>query len=251
MDDARIYADGRHYDRMFPPSGEILEFCAERARVARGPVLELACGSGLLSVPMARQGFDVTGIDRAPGMLRAARARAEGAGLRVAWHEGDMCDFNLGRRFDLVLLLSNALCHLLDAQSFESCLRCVRAHLSERGHFVLSVFVPDPALLRSECDEPAPFASYDDPDGAGRIEVTHTYRYEFDTQIKRVTTHHQLPGGEERTGRLDLRMYFPQELDALLRHNGLEIVEKCGAFDGRPFDAKSRLQVVTCRLAAR
>jgi hypothetical protein len=44
---------------------------------------------------------------------------------------------------------------------------------------------------------------------------------------------------------------LPQELDALLRHGGFDIVEKCGDFDGRPFDAESPLQVVTCRLAAR
>ena len=250
MAGTRIYLDGRHYDRMFPPDETLLEFCFARAREAAGPVLELACGSGLICLPLARRGFDVTGIDVAPGMLRAAREKARAEHLKVELHERDMRDFDLGRRFDLVLLLSNALCHMLDADSLEACLRCVRSHLSDRGRFVVSVFVPDPALLQRECDERGSFASYDDPDGAGRIEVTHTYRYEFDTQIKRVTTHHHLPGGEEPSGTLDLRMYFPQELDALLRHNGLEIVEKYGAFDGRPFDAQSPLQVVTCRLAA-
>ena len=72
------------------------------------------------------------------------------------------------------------------------------------------------------------------------------YRYEPDTQIKRITTYHRRPGvPEEVTGALDMRMYFPQELDALLQYNGLRILQKHGGQDGRP---DSPLQVIVSTL---
>lgn len=248
MSDASIYLDGRHYDRMFPPSDEIVEFCVGHARAARGPVLELACGTGSLAIPIAREGFEVTGLDSAPGMLEVARAKSARDGCGVEWVEADMRTFALGRRFDLVLLSGNAICHLLDRRSVEDCLARVREHLTADGRFVLTVFVPDPRLLLPESSEPAPFASYEDPDGAGRIEVTHTYRYESHTQIKRITTRHRSEAGAESLGTLDMRMFFPQELDALLIHNGFEIVEKAGDFGGRAFGAGSPMQLLHCRV---
>ena len=233
---------------MFAMRDEVRGFCLRHAREARGAILELACGTGLVSLSLAREGFDVTGIDVAAGMLEVAREKATRDGLSVEWVEADMRDFALGRKFAMLLLTGNALCHLLDRASLEACLARVREHLAPDGRFVLTVFVPDPRQLLPECREPGAFASYDDPDGAGRIEVTHTYRYESDTQIKRVTTHHRIAGGPETRGSLDMRMYFPQELDALLAYNGFEIVDKSGDWDGRPFDADSALQLIHCRI---
>lgn len=244
-----IYRDGWHYDCMLPENDELVAFCRDRAREAGGPVLDLACGTGAISIPLAREGFDVTGIDLSPAMLGVAREKAEAQGLSATWLEGDIRGFRLDRRFDLILLTSNTICHLLELSALEACLSRVRAHLSPRGRFVLVVFVPDPGKLLRRSTERGPFAAYDDPDGRGRVVVTETYRYESDTQIKRITLHHHhADTGEEVTSQIDMRMYFPQELDALLRYNGFEIVSKWGALDARTFDADSPLQVLSCAL---
>ena len=246
----RIYLDGRHYDCMYAPSDEQARFWADRAREAGGPILELACGTGRVTIPLAREGFDVTGIDLAPSMLERAREKAAAEGVALEWVEGDIRGFDLGRRFDLIFLPGNTVCHLLDRESLEACLASVRAHLTPKGRFVVTVFVPDPSKLRDVSTEREPYAEYDDPDGRGRVVVTCDYRYERDTQIKRIKTYHRFAGvDEEVTGRLDMRMYFPQELDALLEYNGLEIVHKWGGLDERPFDADSELQVVVCASA--
>jgi hypothetical protein len=95
-----------------------------------------------------------------------------------------------------------------------------------------------------------PFSEYDDPDGKGRIVVTESYVYEADTQIRRVRTHTSIPGEDKEVeGRLDLRMYFPQELDALLKYNGFVIKGKYSSYDLRPFDAESEKQLIVCKLA--
>jgi SAM-dependent methyltransferase len=160
-----------------------------------------------------------------------------------------MWSFAIGRKFSLILLAANAICHLLDAESLEACLRCVCAHLEPGGRFIVVVFVPDPAKLLPESTQREPFAEYEDPQRGGMVVVTYTYRYEFDTQIKRIELQARYPDSDaESISSIDMRMYFPQELDALLRHNGFNIVSKWGDHSGAAFDQTSAFQIVTCNL---
>lgn len=88
---------------------------------------------------------------------------------------------------------------------------------------------------------------YDDPDGAGRVIVTQQSRYDFVTQINSVKTFHKFPGdAPELEGSLLMRMYFPQELLALLRYNGLHLVAAYGGYDKSPLstDAARLIYVV-------
>ena len=152
---SELYEDGRHYDCMFTTDGEHpSSFWVEQAEETGGSVLELACGTGAIAIPLARAGHYVTGLDLSEPMLAEARRKARAAGVQVDWRHGDIRDFRLGRRYSLIILASNVLCHLLDLPSLEDCLGRVREHLASDGRFVLSVFVPDPALLRRRCDEP-------------------------------------------------------------------------------------------------
>jgi len=72
----RIYQDGRHFDRMFP--GSDTPFWLEQAAEAKGKVLELACGTGTIALPLARAGHEVTGVDLSAPMLAEARRRSSG-----------------------------------------------------------------------------------------------------------------------------------------------------------------------------
>ena len=161
-----------------------------------------------------------------------------------------MRDFELDKAFSLIILPANALCHLLDLSDFEACLANVKKHLAPNGRFAIDVFVPKMELLINKPGERSPFSEYDDPDGKGRIVVTQSYAYESDTQIKRVKTYHSIPGEDgEIEGELNLRMYFPQELDALIKYNGFVLECKYGSYDQTAFDAESEKQLVVCRVA--
>ncbi|MEK7757976.1 MAG: hypothetical protein AAB385_12290 [Planctomycetota bacterium] len=80
--------------------------------------------------------------------------------------------------------------------------------------------------------------------------MTHTYEYEPDTQVKRVKLRHHLPKGVTVATALDMRMYFPQELDALLHYNGFDILHKWGSHERAPFGPDSHQQVVICSRTA-
>ena len=124
-----IYGDGRHYDLMFAPSQERLQFWVDLAHEYGGPVLELTCGTGLKTIPIAQAGFQVTGIDLSQAMLAEARRKASLLEVQVAWVWGDVRNFDLDRTFPLILLPGNAICHLLTLPDLEACLACAKKHL--------------------------------------------------------------------------------------------------------------------------
>ena len=122
-----------------PVHGDVA-FYLKEARRSRGPVLELACGTGRVAVPIARAGIEVVGLDLSPHMLRMARAKARGLPLTV--RRGDMTRFDLGRRFPLALIPFRAFQHLLTVERQRSCLRSVRRHLRRGGRLIVDLFDP-------------------------------------------------------------------------------------------------------------
>jgi ubiquinone/menaquinone biosynthesis C-methylase UbiE len=209
-----------------------------------GPILEVMCGTGSIAIPIAGQGLRVTGLDLAETMLEEARRKSAAAGVEVEWVQGDVRNFELGQQYKLILLLANSICHLLTREELETCLRCVARHLHPEGRFVVSVFVPSlPLLLKTPVEEQE-FLDCVDPDTGDAIVITQRSWYDAATQI----THNFLfkrinYGPVEPDGELTMRMYFPQELDALFWYNGFEIEHKYEDIDGSPFTAQSSMQV--------
>lgn len=64
-------------------------FAAQIALRPGAQVLDVACGTGNVTIPLARRGATVTGLDLAPNLLVQARARAAAEGLPIRFDEGD------------------------------------------------------------------------------------------------------------------------------------------------------------------
>jgi SAM-dependent methyltransferase len=129
-----------------------LGFYLGLAEEADGPVLELACGTGRVLLPLARAGHEVTGLDLSPHMLAEARRRLAAeppeVRARVSLIDGTMCRFDLARRFALILIPFRAFQALLTREEQRGCLECSREHLQPEGRLVVDVF--NPRLSRLE-----------------------------------------------------------------------------------------------------
>ena len=106
-----FYQHPELYDALLPMKAH-LPFYLELAREHPGDVLELACGTGQLIVPIAAGGSRTWGLDRSAAMLAGARRRAESAGVSIDLVEGDMSAFELNRRFAFIFITRNSLLHL-------------------------------------------------------------------------------------------------------------------------------------------
>lgn len=236
-----IYRDGAHYDRLFGPG--YVEFWLSQARISGGPILELGCGTGKLSIPLAEAGFSVAGLDHSRALLQFAASKNGD----VQWIEGDMRSFELDQRFALIMLPSNNLGHLHAPEDFEGCISSVKRHLQPGGVFVIDVFVPNLKLLLQDAEEEYLLCEYDNPERQGRVRVMARSHYEPSTQIRRTTTIRKVAGQPDLVGSLDLKMYFPRELEALVRCNGLRIAARYGGHGGEAFDDQSRFQILVCK----
>ncbi len=115
------------------PQPEInrLLLLTRQAGVVPASVLELGCGTGRLLGALRREVPDVCGIELSPAMAELARARAAGEIL-----VGDMSDFAVGRRFNLIFSSANTIRHVLSDAAIARMWRCIGEHLEPGGVFV-------------------------------------------------------------------------------------------------------------------
>src|SRR5688572_28947939 len=98
-----LYDHPELYDELLPVGAHV-PFYVDLARQQAGAVLELAWGTGQLTIPVAALGLPVVGLDQSSAMLNVARRRASAASASLAFVQGDMRDFTLGRDFDFIFV---------------------------------------------------------------------------------------------------------------------------------------------------
>lgn len=241
-----VYEDAVFYDLEFAARDFEIPFFLRYARVAEGPVLEVACGTGRITLPIAREGIDITGIDISGPMLKEACRKSDAEYLTVEWLEQDCRDMRPGRPFALVFSATNAMQHLLDVDSTCSFLRSARQALLPNGLLIIDVFNPDPAKLSRSPSERYLHKTITTPSG-DTIRVETASHYRVDTQILHFDLFY-LNGPELlRTKSVNMRCFFPEELLALCHFNGLELTHRFGNYDESPFTADSPKQILVCR----
>lgn len=248
------YADAALYDFEYRRRRADVRWYRDVAtRVLRGPgaVLELGCGSGRVTVPLARDGHHVVAVDQSKPMLDALEARRgrlpPSVRDRIQVLRGDLRDFSLGRRFPLVIAAFNVLEHLYTRVELEACLRAVRRHLAPGGVFAFDVQLPDPAWLARDPDRRWARTRFTHPTTGKRIWYSTSHHYDPVSQIAVIRLYYTPDGGGvEKTVLLSQRKYFPAELEALVAHSGFRVVERNGDFQGGPLGPDCESQVLVC-----
>ncbi len=247
IDTEPLYRDGLHYDAQHVEIVEDIPFYISQAKKYGEPILELACGTGRITIPLARQSFDIIGLDISEGMLKVAREKAEREHLSCTLIKADCRNFSIPRKFNLIFIPFNSIAHIHDRESFNALCGSVKNHLNENGRFIIDIFNPKLEILMSEAKKRYSVAEYEDPYGHENVTITENNVYDKETQINHITWYYKIGKQEEFAVELNMRIYYPQELDNMLYYNGFEIVEKLGDFDGSTFDSDSPKQLVICK----
>ena len=217
-----IYSAPRVYDLAFSYRNyerEVSELMAWHRDVSRGgrppeSVLELACGPGRHMLEFARAGIRGWGVDISEAMCAYANALAANEQLDVRAEPGDMTGFELGTRFDLVLLMLNSLSHILDGDSLHSHFFGVRKHLNDHGIYVIE-------SSRPESTESTTEHSWTSSDKHGNVSVN--WRCERDFEHARIS-------GSVDGAAVELHADFPvrrwstEDLVLIGREAGLTVV---------------------------
>ncbi|MGB3186263.1 MAG: class I SAM-dependent methyltransferase [Ornithinimicrobium sp.] len=178
-------------------------------------------------------------------MLAEAQRKADERCVDVAWVQGDMRAFDLGRTFALVFIAVNSLLDLRETEDLVDCFRSVQRHLALGAQLIFDVFNPSVRML-AQADgvrRRRDALSFVDPDrGVVHVDVAETYdaaaqvtwdRWYFSTDSE----------ADFVVAPLELRSIFAEELPLLLSLGGLRVVERFGDWSRAPLTADAALQL--------
>ena len=198
-------------------------------------VLDLGCGFGRHSVPLAAMGYRVSGIDRSAPMLNAARRLAAERNVEVEWVERDMRELTGIGPFDACICLYTVFGYFDDATN-EAVLKSIHGLLAPSAALLIDVSNPLGLLTRqpSETWREGPFGI--------RLE-----RSAYDALRGRVIADRLLitpEGHREQLPQSSVRLYSPSELRRMLEVAGFEVEAAYGALDDEPFVPTQSAKIV-------
>jgi SAM-dependent methyltransferase len=248
MDNLQEFHDPLNYDlEELPRSVNRIGFICKRALSNAGSTLDLACGTGIASLPVALLGLPVTGADLSGPMISHARHKARTLGVKAFFSVQDMRFFKSAMEFKFITLTGNAFQALLTQADQSMLLRVVARHLEGRGEFVFETRNPTGTDLGdSSCEES--WFRYINATGQ-QVEVSGTQSYDASQQILTWTTYRRWAddtGPNVRRSVIACRFTAVQELDLLLRSAGLRVKERYGDWEGGPFTSSSEEIVTVC-----
>jgi SAM-dependent methyltransferase len=216
--------------------------------VAPRRMLELACGTGRLTLPLARLGVveELVALDNSASFLERLRSLVSDEPVTVV--ESDMRAPEVDGPFDLIAVPFNSLAYLTSRASRVACLRGVRSLLAPGGRFVFDLVAPRYDFLAEAVGACTPLrvdADHKAPEhGVSRFLRSYTDNYDAASQTLRSTNRYEIfyEDGrvEHRITDLNWHIYYPEELELLLESAGLSVVERYGAYDRSPWNAASR-----------
>jgi SAM-dependent methyltransferase len=221
------------------------------ARRFGGPVLELACGSGRLLVPLARAGFEVTGVDSSAPMLERALARLASDGFEAALVQQRLEALRVDGQFRTIIIGLDSFGLLIRRDDQLAALRAAKSHVSHDGRLILDLANGN---LRGSSEPPEELIhdlTMPDPETGRPItkfvlrrpkpsEQTDELMFFYDEQDER--------GYLRRTMiELGLRWFTRFELELLLQTAGWQVDEVYGNYHLEPFGPDSDRLIVVAR----
>ncbi len=248
------------YD-VFPFSDD-LPLYRELAAAEGGRVLEVACGSGRVLVPLAQAGFDIVGLDASPHMLGLARDKLEKAGPDVANHarliQGDMRVLDLqdeaDEPFDMAIVAVKSIAYLVERDDQLKTLKNIARHLRPGALFAIDLLHPTPDLLAERAGSLRQDLTQSDPETGTVVMRTETLvANDLARQVRLMRSAYEII---ERDGSVTKRIvewpyrYLHRfEAEHLLERAGFCIEALYGGYRREPFTSDSATMLFLARKA--
>jgi SAM-dependent methyltransferase len=207
-------------------TAEEAEFLWKHLALSAGArVLDVPCGHGRLSLPLAARGCAVTGVDLSRDFLRAAEDAARLAGVAVDWLRSDMRKLPWRGRFDAAFCMGNSFGYLDDAGN-EAFLAAVARALRPDGRFVLDFGQCAESIFpRMEAHLEAEMAGF---------RFAEETRYDIPTA--RIENVYTIAKGRRSERKLaSQRVYLARDVGRLLEGAGFEVLESFGSSAEEPY----------------
>lgn len=232
------------YDIEHADFGEDLDMYRNFAELCGGKILELACGSGRLLLPLAREGYMLTGVDTSAGMLEIARLALakEGLTARCQLVQQDMCALQLQEKFRLAMIALGSFGHVITRPQQQQALAAIRQHLSLGATFILDISNEDARYMEALSGQMLHQGTWQQADGSY---VTHFLSPASSTSQHLLDlTHfyevHRQGGNVQRSvSQTGLYLFERNETELLLDQAGFRVKNIYGNYEFGPYEHDS------------
>lgn len=249
LNNLKEYDDPAAYDQENGQYLGELPLLLEWAGKVNGSIIDLACGTGRLTLPLAKEGHSLIGIDIHEGMLEQAAIKARKLDLDIEWLQQDCTNFQAGVLSPFIYMVGNSIQHFHTNEAQNHLLSSVQRHLHKNGIFIFDTRFPSAEELLQPTTEEY-WKSY--MDGEYEVDVYTISRYDSLKQIQHYTTIRKYKNQsgniiEKKLTNISLRYTYPLEMERLLKEHNLEIVNVYKDWKGTPLNSESDNMVYVCR----
>ncbi|MFC4713482.1 class I SAM-dependent methyltransferase [Planococcus dechangensis] len=240
------YADPEAYDLEYQNYLKDVPFLLEWADRQKGTILDLGCGTGRVTIPLAEQGHKLIGVDLHKGMLEQAKEKTADTPLAVEWVLQDCTQLALQVVASFIYMTGNSFQHFLTNDSQNRLLQSVWTHLEPNGVFVFNTRFP---VLDELAQVDTSTRTYTDRRNR-RVMDTTIETYHALTQILHCSSTREIMDGPEagtsERDSISLRYVFPLEMERLLTEAGFIVLESYSSWDKKPLSASSSEMIYVC-----
>ena len=247
--DATPFDDGALYDLLVGNLDIGLDFYLSLAKAARGPVLDVACGTGRILLPCLTAGIDVEGLDLFQPMLTRLREKASVLGFNPTLYEGDMAKFRLSRRYALIMIPFNAFPHNLTTADQLSCLRACREHLLPGGLFAFDTAFPGLHWIGAPSGTRVLEGEFPHPETGLPVRMWDTRTFDRVRQLQHSYNEVEMLDAAGKVvatypSKTTLRWIYKAEMELLLGAAGFARWEILGDFDGHLLENETDAMII-------
>jgi len=215
-----------------------------------GPIIDLACGTGRMTIPLAQKGFELIGVDIHAGMLELAKKKANEIFIQIEWLEQDCTMLQIDKKSPLIFMVGNSFQHFHTNEQQNLVLRSIHNHLEKDGIFIFEMRFPNAEELLQQSTEEY-WKTYTDTVENKKVDVYTISNYDPLEQIQHYTTIRKYLDDsnviEERRTNISLRYTYPKEMERLLSENGLDILHIYEDWKESPLSRGSDEMIYVCR----
>jgi ubiquinone/menaquinone biosynthesis C-methylase UbiE len=232
------------YDIEHAHFSEDLDMYRNFAELCGGKILELACGSGRVLLPLASEGYELTGVDSSAAMLGLAQQHLQEAGFaaRCTLVQQDICNMRMEQKYRMAFIALGSFAHITESKAQQQVLASVRTHLATGGTFIIDISNSDAHYMENLSGQMLHQGTWRGDDGTllthfvspassterHQLELTHFYdQYNQGGTVQRIvaTTH--------------LYLFERGEIDLLLERAGFAVKTIYGDYDLGPYHLES------------